>query len=232
MAVLGFVGGAGLVGFKYSSLKSDQARVTSLQQQTQDESAVQEQLTRSQQDLEGARASLTHLEQGIPSTAYIPTMLQELEKTGRSCGISVTGVRPVPKAVAASNTAQASDGSEAIQKPAYDEISIEVKGRGNYASVRKFVKALETFPKIVGAHTIDIVPCLEPKDAMQGLVDITVGLHAYLFTDTTKKPSDAASDVGGASSAAGAKAPAPSDKANASSTPKSVASQKGKEASA
>jgi Tfp pilus assembly protein PilO len=181
MAALGFVGGAALVGFQFSNLNADKARVDQLQSQTQNESEVQAQLTKSQQDLEESKARLTHLEQGIPSTAYIPTMLQELAKTGNESGIRVTGVRPVPRAVAAA--AGAGDGSQAVAKPAYDELSIEVKGRGTYASAMKFITALQTFPKIVGSRTIDISPCLEPKDAKDGLVDINVGLRAYLFPD-------------------------------------------------
>ena len=185
MTALGFVGGAALVGFQFSGLNADRARVNDLQSQTQNESEVQAQLTKSQEDLDEAKARLTHLEQGIPSTAYIPTMLQELAKTGNESGIRVTGVRPVPRAAAAA--ASVGDGTQAVSKPAYDELVIEVKGRGNYASAMKFIEALQTFPKIVGSRTIEIAPCLEPKDAKEGLVDITVGLRAYLFPDNKGK---------------------------------------------
>jgi Tfp pilus assembly protein PilO len=191
MTALGFVGGCCLVGFEYSNLSAEQTRVNDLQSQTQDESAVQAQLTKSQQDLEESKAQLTHLEKGIPGTAYVPTMLQELEKTGKESGISVTGVRPVAKSNQASSAP--SDGSTAVAKPAYDELNIEVKGQGTYAGAMKFVKALQTFPKIVGVRTLEIVPALEPKDAQLGMVTITIGLRAYLFPDSPddKDSSDA-----------------------------------------
>lgn len=234
MTVLGFVGGAGLVAFRFSNLSADKARVAALRQDSQDEAVVQAELAKSQQDLDEAKATLTHLEMGIPSTAYIPTMLQELEKIGKDCGISVTGVRPVPKAVTAAVTAQSADGSASIQKPAYDQLDIEVKGRGNYSSVQKFVKALQTFPKIVGAHTIDIVPCLEPKEAASGVVDITLGLRAYLFKDAgDKKPADtaaAATDKTNASPNAGE--PAKDQPAKTGAPQKAIASAPSKEASA
>lgn len=187
MTVLGVVGGAGLVGFQYSNLQQDKQRVDALRADTQDEAAVQASLERSKQNLEEAKARLTHLEQGIPSTAYIPTMLQELEKTGRASGISVTGVRPVPKANVPSATPPPAEGGEVVAKPAYDELQIEVKGRGTYGSALKFVQALQKFPKIVGARTLDIVPCVDPKDAKEGLVEITVGMRAFLFPQDDKK---------------------------------------------
>jgi Tfp pilus assembly protein PilO len=237
MTALGFVGGAALVGFQFSGLNADKAHVHELSAQTQDESAVQGQLAKSQQDLDGAKAQLTHLEQGIPGTAYIPTMLQELAKAGSDAGISVTGVRPVPK-TASSTAAATTDGDQTVQKPAYDALDIEVKGRGNYAAVMKFITALQTFPKIVGSRTISISPCMEPSDNANGLVDITIGLRAYLFADNAKdnskgdasKPADATDTKGDAS-----KATKPADAKNAKDGAKPAtkpADAKGKEATA
>jgi len=186
LSALGLVGGACLVGFQYSTLNADKDRVSKLQAQTQDESAVQAQLTKSQQDLDAAKSQLANLEQGIPSTAYVPTMLQELAKTGNDCGIAVTGVRPVPKTAASTAAAASANGTTAVAKPAYDELDIEVKGRGTYSAAQKFIQALQKFPKIVGARTVEVTPCLEPNDAQQGLLDITIGLRAYLFKDADK----------------------------------------------
>ena len=194
MTALGFVGGVSLVGFRFSGLNAERAHVNALQAQTQNESEVQAGLTKSQQDLDDAKSKLTHLEQGIPTTAYMPTMLQQLAKTGNDCGIAVTGVRPVVKTTQAA-AAQSSDASHSVEKPAYQEQDIEVKGEGNYASVMKFVTALQTFPKIVGVYTIDITPATDPKEAEQGLVDVTVGLRAYLFQDNSSNGSNSPQQV-------------------------------------
>ena len=201
MTALGFVGGACLVGFQFSGLNADKARVEALRKQVLDESEVQAELLKSQQDLDQAKTRLTHLEQGIPSTAYVPTMLQDLEKIGKESGIDVTGVRPVPK-VAGSTPAQSGDGTQAVSKPAYDELSIEVKGRGTYAAVQKFVQALQTFPKIVGSRTVEITPDSDQKLQAQGIVDITVGLRAYLFPDSAQGSNASPSTVAPGASAA------------------------------
>jgi Tfp pilus assembly protein PilO len=182
MTGVGVLGGMCLVGFGYSNLSADRSRVNSLASQTQDESAVQAQLTKSQTDLEASKSQLTHLEQGIPSSAYVPTMLQDLQKTGQNCGIAVTGVRPMPKAAAPPSSASG-DASTSVAKPSYVELDIEVKGNGTYAAAQKFINALQTFPKIVGARTLEITPATDPKEAETGLVNITVGMRAYLFPD-------------------------------------------------
>lgn len=215
MTGLAVLGGSSVVGFKYSSLKADRDHINKLKQETQSQTSVQQQLDKSQKDLDDARVSLTHLEQGVPSTAYVPTMLQQLQKTGQDCGLAVTGVRPALKSpTQASAAAAPTDGSLTLTKPAYDTLDIEVKGRGDYASAQKFIKALETFPKIVGLRTIDIVPCSEPADAKLGLVDVTVGLRAYLFHDTSNDPKTASAD--GSVSLGGAASKADATKADAS----------------
>ena len=195
MTGLAVLGGASVVGMRFSSLNADREHINKLKVETQNESSVQQQLDKSQKDLDDAKASLTHLEQGVPSTAYVPTMLQQLQVTGQNCGILVTGVRPAVKSPTQASAAPA-DGSQTLSKPAYDSLDIEVKGRGDYGSALKFVKALETFPKIVGVRTIDIVPCSDPGEAKLGLVDVTVGLRAYLFHDTTASPDGAAAADG------------------------------------
>lgn len=198
MTGLAVIGGASLVGFKYSSLNADKDHINKLKAETQSQSSVQQQLDKSQKDLDDAKASLTHLEQGVPSTAYVPTMLQQLQVTGQSCGIAVTGVRPSVKSPTQA-AAPPADGSQTLTKPAYDSLDIEVKGRGDYGSALKFIKALETFPKIVGVRTIDIVPCSDPGEAKLGHVDLTVGLRAYLFHDTTASPQGATAADGSVS---------------------------------
>lgn len=198
MTGLAVIGGASLVGFKFSSLNADREHINKLEAETQSQKAVQQQLDKSQKDLDDAKSVLTHLEQGVPSTAYVPTMLAQLQKTGQDCGIAVTGVRPSVKSPTQASAPPA-DGSQTLAKPAYDSLDIEVKGRGDYGSALKFIKALETFPKIVGVRTIEIVPCSDPGEQKLGHVDLTVGLRAYLFHDTTSSPAGASAADGSVS---------------------------------
>ena len=182
MTVLAAIGGGALITMKFSAVRNDRQRVAALRAETQDEELVQGQLKRSQQDLDLARLKLQHLEQGIPTTAYIPTLLFELEKIGKDSGIKVIGVRPMPKpaqSVVAAKAAGA-EGTE-IARPAYEELNIEVKGRGTYGSVMRFTDSLRSFPKIVAARTVTVTPTLDLKAAQDGQLEVAVELRAYLF---------------------------------------------------
>lgn len=187
MTVTTLVGGSVLVGTQYSRVSAEQKRVEALRSDTQDEIEVQDNLLASEKSLRDSKEKLTHLEQGIPTAAYVPTMLSELEKAGKLNGIKVIGVRPVPKVALRPAAAAAEAEAGAVARPAYDELDIEVKGRGTYGSVMKFVKALEAFPKIVAARTISIVPSTDPISKDLGELDVTVELRSYLFKDEEKE---------------------------------------------
>ena len=119
-------------------------------------------------------------------------MLSELEKLGKSSGIAVIGVRPLPKPATPGKKDSAADG-EIKKKPAYDELNIEVKGRGTYRSVLNFIESLGKFPKVVAARTVELTPKNDPGQTSSSL-DVTINLRAYVFAsaqDAPKKPGNA-----------------------------------------
>lgn len=171
--------GAGLCYMEWGKVGEQQAKIEALRKQGVDAKTVNELLDQSQTDLSQLQTKLAHLEQGVPMFAYVPTMLKELESTGKQHKIEVLGVRPVPK--------QQSSAPSKDKKPArkpYEELDIEVKGRGQYGDVLRFVTALNTFPKIVAARTVSIEPKIETvKDVTKRSLEVTVLLRAYLFKD-------------------------------------------------
>lgn len=180
----------------YSHLQKDQQQLATLRPKVKSLSTVQAELTASQNQLTADQDSLAHLEQSVSSASFVPTMLLDLDKFGKQCGIEVTGVHPqiTPPPPVDPNKKQAKP------KP-YDELTINISGVGTYRSVMDFLKGLATFPKIVAARTVTIVPLTpDPKDpaASKGKVTMTVEIKAYVF-----KPDDAA---GKSSAAAGSQA--------------------------
>ena len=145
-------------------------------------------------DLEQTKAKLTdiqtrleHLEQGVPSLAYVPTLLTELETLGLSNQVKVTGVRPV-----VSNSNQKpedkSSGGGAPKKKAYEEISIDITGRGSYGNVMRMVESLLKFPKVVSVQTISLTPVREAAQNGQAAtlgtsLEAVVRIKAYVFAD-------------------------------------------------
>lgn len=168
--------GIGLSMFQYSSLQDTQASVTKLRKDSLDESQLENELKTSLSQLQQCSARLNHLEKGIPELEYVPTMLKELESIGKENGLEVLGVRPVPKPV---NPKDAGKDKKSAKK--YDELDIEVNCRGNYRSVKNFVSALQSFPKIVAARTVAMTPKQDTNVVGPPKLDITIQLRSYLF---------------------------------------------------
>ena len=188
-------GGAG-VGYLVSNRGAAQKEFSTIRKQIRDEKKVQAELKEQQNKLQESSEKLAHLEAGVPDSAYIPTLLTELEMIGRSHGLEVTGVKP--KEQKDSTPAQDSNSTDKdkkkVAKKSYNELLIEVKGNGVYKSIEGFVNALQQFPKIVGVISVDLTPRVkfgERNEADDGNkhLDVTINLRAYAFPS----PSDTAS---------------------------------------
>jgi Tfp pilus assembly protein PilO len=175
LTALTLVVGIGLAMVQYSGLQDTQARVTKLHKSSLDESDLENQLKSSLTKLQLCSATLNHLEKGVPELEYVPTMLKELENIGTENGLEVLGVRPVPKVI---NPKDKDDKS----KKKYTELDIEVQCRGNFRSVKNFIRAMQSFPKIVAARTIAMTP-RQTQGKQMGVpkLDVTMELRTYLF---------------------------------------------------
>lgn len=163
--------------FGYSQMTGVEAEVAQLKGKVKDEKTVQQELDASKTKLEECAVQLKHLEQGVPDFAYVPSLMVELEKSGKKFGIQILGVRPIPK--------QARPGTKedsAKAKKAYEELAIEVKGFGSYGSIMRFVNSLTEFPKIIAARSVSLTPKADPG-ATNTALDMVVELKAYVFAD-------------------------------------------------
>jgi Tfp pilus assembly protein PilO len=194
LAVAALVLGGGVSFMAYNGLNSAQADLKKLQAESKNAAALQRMVAESQASLQESQVKLQHLEQGVQDYAYVPTMLSELDKLGKDSGIQVIGVRPVPKPPTAKKDG-AADG-EMPKKKTYDELDIEVKGRGSYRSVMNFIQALGKFPKIVASRTIEMAPKNDPGMAGNSL-DVTINLRAYVFAAPQDKKNDTKTAMAG-----------------------------------
>lgn len=181
LAGLALVGGGYGSYSQWNATQEISAQSEGLRAQMRNETDVRKDLEDSTKKVTTTAEKLSHLEKGVPQLAYMATLLQELDHAGRDNGIDVLGVRPVVD-TRVSMVAQ-SAGGEVKKRKAYEELNIEVKGRGDYRSVLNFVRALQRFPKIVAARTISITPKTEQGKATK--LDITIELRAYLFPQPT-----------------------------------------------
>jgi Tfp pilus assembly protein PilO len=195
----GFVMVAGLAGsyMQMSQRGVEEKKLQEIVAQLRDESAVDKELEGVEERLKKTKASLAHLEMGVPNTAYVPTLLRELEETGREQGMTITGVRPKQSSTVPppAKNSGGEEGQKEKPKP-YDEQLIEVKGTAEYGSVLGFLLALENFPKIVRLESIDVAPRSQTQmDNTFGGLEVTITLKAYLFSET--KPVSTTEKAGG-----------------------------------
>jgi Tfp pilus assembly protein PilO len=113
---------------------------------------------------------LKFLESSLPSMAYVPTLLKQIEKLGKDTKNVVRGVRPemaprAPVRPAVRRTdPEAQEGGDGPkeEKPKppepYDRLTIQVALTGSYQDYQLFLQKLTHFPKIVAVDRVQLRP--------------------------------------------------------------------------
>ncbi len=176
--------GGGATYWASGAASAAKTRYAKLASEVPEEKDLEKMVADSQLKVDDYKNQLNHLEEGVPNLAYVPTLLTELETLGKEHNIAVTGVRPIVADKISKNNDDKASGSE--KKPSYQEMSIDITGRGSYADVMQVVEALKKFPKILSIQTVGLNP---KKDAQKDKssatttvqLDATVRIKAYLF---------------------------------------------------
>ena len=175
MAVLALLLGGGATYWQYSVSRKATAKIIALRAGTPDDEELQRSLAESTRKLAEYRKNVEHLEAGVPDVAYVPTLMKELEEVGERNDIKVIGVRPVVQSFIS-----IADGT-IVKKKDYEEIEIEIKGRGRYEDVKRFLDDLQEFPKVIAVKTVAIEPQREMGDRLAPLVEAKVNVLLYVF---------------------------------------------------
>lgn len=180
--------GGGAIYWQYSAMTAAESRVNSLESEVPNEEELTGTLTASQTELSEFQQKLQHLEKGVPQAAYVPTLIKELEQVGRMNKVTVTGVRPVMAVSSPTKTGE--------DKKPYQEIEMDIVGRGGYLAVLNLVSALQTFPKILSVSTVAVVPKRD-QDAKQ-VLEATVRIKAFVFAEekAEAKPTEKVASLG------------------------------------
>ncbi|MBS1708914.1 MAG: type 4a pilus biogenesis protein PilO [Armatimonadetes bacterium] len=193
--------GGGLVYWQYSVHGDAEAHLNKMRAETPDEAKLEKQLQDAQAELYKASTNLKHLEGGVPTLAYVPTLLQELESAGKSQNLQVTVFKQAQTPTAQPASTTGGDAKSLKDKP-YDEVEFDVSGRGNYKSVGDMLAALQSFPKIVSVQSIGITPKRDPANPTAATVEATLHVKAFMFKQaedpTAKKDLQANNVKGGA----------------------------------
>lgn len=178
------------VYWQYKNTSQTYSKVASMKKELAEASQLPAQVIKSHEMLQAAMQELTHLETGVSTAAYVPTLLKELQSTGEQCGLAITGVRPVPKAPPKQKKGQSAEAKPA-RKP-YEELDVEVKCRGSFSATMTFLQKLADFPKIVGVRHMS----LDPKTAADSLtlegIESTITMRVYVFSTAQESSEESA----------------------------------------
>lgn len=183
LAVLVLVGGGGACYWMFNVAQNARDQVEAMRQDIPSEETVAKQLAESENKVSQYMYELNHLERGVPNVAYIPTLMTELENLGKANQLDVIGVRPV---LDRTDKQQKRDGEKALKNStkAYEEIDLDIVGRGTYGRVLATVNALQKFPKVVSVKTLSLSPKRDPN-ALAGppTLEAVVRIRAYVFAE-------------------------------------------------
>jgi len=139
------------------------------------------------------------LEPNLPTEAYIPTFLAQIQNLAQQTDNHLTLIKPLPKrkagktAVAAppadegeggktSPATTTSNGNEEVALP-YDQVDIELGFNGTYLSTLEFLQRLRAFPKMIAVNEISLKPNSNLKELgalSDPILNITLQLTAVI----------------------------------------------------
>jgi Tfp pilus assembly protein PilO len=174
--------GGGLTYWQWGTMQDLSSKAQAARVEVGSRVELERQLKQAQEELLAAAADLQHLESTVTTVEYIPTMLQDLQKTGESCHLDILGVRPMP---VVEKPKKVNDGDEEpeekIQRKPYQELDVEVKSKGSFSQLMTFLKKLETFPKIVGVRSLNLSPKVGLDAKSLDAIEATIRVRVYVF---------------------------------------------------
>ena len=197
--VLGYLGAAGKMRRTNHELDTKEKKVA-------ESKVIAQKLEKSKLDYFDTWSQIRFLETSVSTSAYVPTLLEQLELLGKSVNLKVLGVKPQPPEkrptvrkitsgsqaskgnVEGASEGSASDSAKGKKEPEnpYDELKIEVEVEGNYANMLDFLYKLTSFPKIIAVNTVTMSPvdsvlCFSESPRLTIKLEIT----AFMFKNTT-----------------------------------------------
>lgn len=190
-------GGGGLLYQQEISLGNTVKQLQEKEKQRDESARIASRLADTEARYKQDTDQLKFLEASLPSAAYVPTLLKQIEQLCKDTHNEVRSVRPdaaPPKPVrpAVRRTdpeAQASDGDkdkpEEKPKPEpYDRLQIQVSLTGGFPEYQHFLQQLTRFPKIVAVDRVSLRPHLDGQhpDGPPRL-DVDMQLTAFILKD-------------------------------------------------
>ena len=150
------------------ALQTAKAELEAQENQVENSRKLADKLQATEQKYREVEGRLTTLEWSVSKASYIPTLLKQLENTGKSVNLRVYAVRPSKEVEAPAVARASADAPEGGNTPAvaaqpqkpkgYDTMKIQIEVEGSYWNTMKFLQRLTAFPKIIAVDSIQVSP--------------------------------------------------------------------------
>ncbi|MDO8586539.1 MAG: type 4a pilus biogenesis protein PilO [Armatimonadota bacterium] len=200
---------ANLAVYVISSGSLNQARgqLKAREDQVENSKRVATRLQESEHSYLEVAERLGALERSVSEKAYVPTLLKQLENTGKSVRLDVVGVRPIINpadgAPVPNRSMGQTDPEQESGKPAtpaakkeppkpYDTLQIDIQVQGTYWNTLRFLDELTRFPKVIAVNSVQITPngaVMSQPERRSGRnryafspgLNVTLGVSAFVF---------------------------------------------------
>jgi Tfp pilus assembly protein PilO len=149
---------------------------------------------------------LAVLEPALPTYAYVPTLLRQIEKLAQETSSKVAGVKPLPLLERTPTPAPKSEGAQgasekkgkaaaaAAKQPLaaqlYDRVPIQFDLNGEYWQTVRFLERLSKFPKMLAVDDISLTPAGQACGLKAPSLRVNMNLLALIQKGEKKWTSD------------------------------------------
>ncbi|HUV04568.1 MAG TPA: type 4a pilus biogenesis protein PilO [Armatimonadota bacterium] len=159
-------------------------KIEEKQKRLSDSEQVARRLCAVEQAYVDAQTTLSALEQGVSTKAYVPTLLRQVEELGKKVNLRVVGVRPRPVEQTAVRTASPKEARKAPppKKPEpYDKLDLDMEINGKYWDVVRFLQDITCFPKIITVNDVQISTVGQPTDNTPPMLAVRLSTTAFIL---------------------------------------------------
>ena len=129
---------------------------------------------------------LRYLEQNVSQGAYIPTMLQQMEKQAAKFGLTVNNSHhtiEVPPPPPVLSREEQKEGKKPPPPPPYNKARIDMDITGTYKNVGHFIHSLTRFEKIIAVNSVMEQSKMEQANGSP-ILAVRIMMTGYVFPET------------------------------------------------
>ncbi len=162
-------------------------------------------LKKMSEELPAQEAKLASIQQRMPKTVALPTLIRNLSKVAKESNVAVASVTPgrpvpivveVPAVVDAPAAAESSteDTPAVPEESTVEAVSLSISACGTFAQLRTYLGNLESMKRVLAVHGLSIAPGACTPGSSED--DLTASITANVFTLPDADPAGATTSEG------------------------------------